>query len=80
MVRLFSPIHLYDLDSWQKCGCPACLRQDGLEIIEVYNPQTRRYIPMLRKAPHGTTLALAQTEGIPSIVDVRSFQAQKAGI
>ena len=51
MVRLLSSTHLLDLDKWQICGCPECLAKDGLEVIEVFNPETQRYIRML--APWG---------------------------
>lgn len=51
MIRLLSSTHLRDLSKWQRCGCPDCLKRDGLEVIEVWNPQTEKYVRMLSKAP-----------------------------
>jgi len=47
MVRLLSSVHLSDLSKWQVCGCPGCLEKCGLELLEVFNPQTERYVRML---------------------------------
>jgi hypothetical protein len=53
MTRLLSSRHLTDLSKWQKCGCPDCLKADGLCLIEVWNPHTERYVRML--APWATS-------------------------
>ena len=49
MVMLLASQHLVDLSKWQVCGCPACLEKRGLEVVEVFNPQTERYVRMVSR-------------------------------
>jgi hypothetical protein len=39
-VRLMSGVHLSNLEPGRLCGCQRCLREAGLEMVEIINPET----------------------------------------
>ncbi len=47
MVRLLAAFHLYNLENWEKCGCPECLAREGLEVKWVEIPAERRSVRVL---------------------------------
>ena len=47
MVLIFAQIHIYELEKWEKCGCPECLVKLGLQRRWVYDPEKRREISLL---------------------------------
>jgi hypothetical protein len=39
-VRLLSGVHILDPGKGRLCGCERCLREAGLELVEIVNPET----------------------------------------
>lgn len=46
-VRLMSSVHLINLEAGRLCGCPVCLEEAGLELVEVYDRSMDKYRRML---------------------------------
>jgi hypothetical protein len=47
VVRLLAAFHLFNLEKWEKCGCPECLERDGLRVAWVEDTANRKTLRLL---------------------------------
>jgi hypothetical protein len=46
-TRIMSQIHQRELEAGRLCGCPACLKEAGLEVVEVFDFRLNSWKSML---------------------------------